>query len=432
MTAGRSSRRSMSFRIATRSPAAKRRAKPKRRPKRAARSTRPPRRASGTPISTGASSTCSRQARRRRARDGRRGTHARLSGRYRFQTRRRRRLPLSSPDGSTVIFAARASGSSQGLGDPSSLYSRPHRTGARRRDRLDPEIINFDRRACLSPNGLGARLSLRQTVRRSQRRARALMIRDMNSGAVRRSRRASITRRRLLHGPRTAQRSTPLPKTSGRRGYSPSIRRAAPRTPLTGDGHVSGLDVAKGVADLQSRCIGFTIAGFRTWRGQWRTRQLTHVGEDALAQTPMSTFEQFSFTGWNGETVHGYVVKPTGFEEGHKYPVAFLIHGGPYGSFGNAWSYRWNPQVWVGHGLRSGDDRFSRLQRLWRGLREIHHRPLGRPTAGRSAEGLGRRAGEIFLPRRRPCLRARRLLWRLHDRLDRRKLGEAVEMPGRS
>ena len=36
--------------------------------------------------------------------------------------------------------------------------------------------------------------------------------------------------------------------------------------------------------------------------------------------------------------------------KGRKYPVAFLIHGGPNGSFGNAWSYRWNPQVWAGMG----------------------------------------------------------------------------------
>jgi dipeptidyl aminopeptidase/acylaminoacyl peptidase len=61
-------------------------------------------------------------------------------------------------------------------------------------------------------------------------------------------------------------------------------------------------------------------------------------------------FEQFSFKGWNNDTVHGYVVKPWNYEEGKKYPVAFLIHGGPQGSFGNGWSYRWNPQTYAGQG----------------------------------------------------------------------------------
>ena len=48
--------------------------------------------------------------------------------------------------------------------------------------------------------------------------------------------------------------------------------------------------------------------------------------------------------------MHGYVVKPYGYQPGKTYPVVFLIHGGPQGSFGNSWSYRWNPQVWAGWG----------------------------------------------------------------------------------
>jgi predicted acyl esterase len=60
--------------------------------------------------------------------------------------------------------------------------------------------------------------------------------------------------------------------------------------------------------------------------------------------------QQFKFAGWNNETVHGYVVKPWNYQPGKKYPVAFLIHGGPQGSFGNGWSYRWNPQTYAGQG----------------------------------------------------------------------------------
>ena len=43
-------------------------------------------------------------------------------------------------------------------------------------------------------------------------------------------------------------------------------------------------------------------------------------------------------------------MKPAGFEEGERYPVAFIIHGGPQGSFSEGWSYRWNPQVYAGAG----------------------------------------------------------------------------------
>lgn len=92
----------------------------------------------------------------------------------------------------------------------------------------------------------------------------------------------------------------------------------------------------------RQRANGATAAGpFRVL-----TPEVTQVVNDVR----MGEFEQFTFKGWNNETVHGYVVKPWNYVEGQKYPVAFLIHGGPQGSFGNGWSYRWNPQTYAGQG----------------------------------------------------------------------------------
>ena len=79
-------------------------------------------------------------------------------------------------------------------------------------------------------------------------------------------------------------------------------------------------------------------------------RQITPTAAERLPDVAFGAFEQFDFKGWNGDTVHGYVVKPHDYVEGGKYPVAFLIHGGPQGSFGNGWSYRWNPQTYAGQG----------------------------------------------------------------------------------
>ena len=79
-------------------------------------------------------------------------------------------------------------------------------------------------------------------------------------------------------------------------------------------------------------------------------RAITPAAGDMLPDVAWGDFEQFSFKGWNDETVHGYVVKPYNYQPGKKYPVAFLIHGGPQGSFGNGWSYRWNPQTYAGQG----------------------------------------------------------------------------------
>ncbi|RPE81068.1 alpha/beta hydrolase family protein [Vulcaniibacterium tengchongense] len=79
-------------------------------------------------------------------------------------------------------------------------------------------------------------------------------------------------------------------------------------------------------------------------------RAITPATGEVLKDVAFGDFEQFSFKGWNGDTVYGYVVKPWNYAEGRKYPVAFLIHGGPQGSFGNGWSYRWNPQTYAGQG----------------------------------------------------------------------------------
>jgi dipeptidyl aminopeptidase/acylaminoacyl peptidase len=69
-----------------------------------------------------------------------------------------------------------------------------------------------------------------------------------------------------------------------------------------------------------------------------------------LADVDMGRPEQFTFAGWNDETVHAYIVEPANFDPEKKYPVAFLIHGGPQGSFGNDFHYRWNPQTYTGAG----------------------------------------------------------------------------------
>lgn len=79
-------------------------------------------------------------------------------------------------------------------------------------------------------------------------------------------------------------------------------------------------------------------------------REITPSAGQMLPDVAFGDYEQFQFKGWNNETVHGHVVKPYNYQEGKTYPVAFLIHGGPQGSFGNGWSYRWNPQTYAGQG----------------------------------------------------------------------------------
>ncbi|HVO81436.1 MAG TPA: S9 family peptidase [Terriglobales bacterium] len=78
--------------------------------------------------------------------------------------------------------------------------------------------------------------------------------------------------------------------------------------------------------------------------------QLTHVNDAALSEVSMSPLESFWFTGAHGDKVQGFLVKPPNFDPSKKYPVKFLIHGGPQGAWGDDWSYRWNPELFAVNG----------------------------------------------------------------------------------
>lgn len=114
----------------------------------------------------------------------------------------------------------------------------------------------------------------------------------------------------------------------------------AVRSPrAVGDRLVFGLDTLTAPAEL-----------FSLGRDGANLRRLTDLNRAKLDAVRVGQPEQFTFTGWNEEKVYGYLVRPADFDPTKKYPVAFLIHGGPQGSFGNNFHYRWNAQTYAGAG----------------------------------------------------------------------------------
>ncbi|HEY1803967.1 MAG TPA: S9 family peptidase [Terracidiphilus sp.] len=78
--------------------------------------------------------------------------------------------------------------------------------------------------------------------------------------------------------------------------------------------------------------------------------RITHLNDALLAQLDQEPMEPFWFTAQDGTKLEGFLIPPPGFDATKKYPVKFLIHGGPQGNWGDDWSYRWNAELFAANG----------------------------------------------------------------------------------
>jgi dipeptidyl aminopeptidase/acylaminoacyl peptidase len=254
-----------------------------------------------------------------------------------------------TPGGKAVVFSARIAGTSEPWSTNFDLFRAPL-DGSAKPENLTADNKAWDAAPLYSPDG--SKLAWLAMTRPGFEADRfGVMVRDLKSGA---------THELAPQWDRSAAaiKWSPDGKTlyaiaqdvGQQRLFAFDVARGGAPKALTGDGHVAEFDVsARGLVfdrdDLKSPAQAYSLA-FKAKAPV----QLTHHDADQLAGVQMGETEQFSFPGWNGETVHGYVVKPANYEAGKTYPVAFLIHGGPQGSFGNLFHYRWNAQTYAGHG----------------------------------------------------------------------------------
>jgi len=126
--------------------------------------------------------------------------------------------------------------------------------------------------------------------------------------------------------------------------------RSGATTRLTSSGFVEGFSAGAERVVFARAALGSPADLFSVSLRGGEAERLTDVNHDLLAARHMSEYQQFSFRGWNDQTVYGYVVKPWGFEPDRRFPIAFVVHGGPQVSMSNLWTYRWNAQVFAGGG----------------------------------------------------------------------------------
>jgi len=255
-----------------------------------------------------------------------------------------------TPDGSGIVFAARTAGREEPWSTDFDLFHAPV-NGSSPAKNLTPDNGAWITHPVFSPDGKTlAYAAMARPGYEADRFRIVLQEWPMKAGSTPRVLTEEWDRsvRAFFFGDNetmfaTAQDTgnTPLFSISVADGkVTKLVAKGTVRSPaLAGDRIVFGLDHLRSPVELYS-----------VDRDGSSHRQLTKITSAAMAETLTGEAEQFSFPGWNGETVYGWVVKPANYQARKKYPVAFLVHGGPQGSFGNNFHYRWNPQTYAGAG----------------------------------------------------------------------------------
>jgi dipeptidyl aminopeptidase/acylaminoacyl peptidase len=135
-----------------------------------------------------------------------------------------------------------------------------------------------------------------------------------------------------------------------RRVYRYPISGAAPQRLTTGE-DIDSLAVSdRGVMVGVRQSFSAPPHLVRINTGNGAVRALHDWNTEALAQIEMGRVESVTYEGANGAPIQMWVVYPPGFDPNREYPLMLLLHGGPHNGITNAWTYRWNAQVFAGWG----------------------------------------------------------------------------------
>jgi dipeptidyl aminopeptidase/acylaminoacyl peptidase len=122
----------------------------------------------------------------------------------------------------------------------------------------------------------------------------------------------------------------------------PTLVRRAPILVSGKASHSAAEPVAGGALVLARSTTASPTELYRIDSAGGAPQPLTRHNEALVAQLDLSPAESFTFSGADGDQVQGWLVKPPGFDPAKKYPVVFLIHGGPQGAWHDEWHNRWN------------------------------------------------------------------------------------------
>ena len=78
-------------------------------------------------------------------------------------------------------------------------------------------------------------------------------------------------------------------------------------------------------------------------------KKVSNINDEIFSNIEMNAPEKIWFDGAKVKN-QMWLIKPPMFDANKKYPLVYLVHGGPQGAWMNGWSYRWNPELWAAQG----------------------------------------------------------------------------------
>jgi dipeptidyl aminopeptidase/acylaminoacyl peptidase len=253
-----------------------------------------------------------------------------------------------SPDGKTLYFALREAGRSEAWSTNLDIFSAPA-DGSAAPKNLTPDMDGQDSVPVVSPDGKKlAWLSMARPKFEADKQR--VMILELSSG-------------------KTQYVTQNWDRSVSAMDFTPDGKSLIAVAQNVGKTNLFRIDTRKGEAAqlttsgtvgefvLHGTNIYFTRHNLKSPADIYRipqegggSEQLTSVNADMLADVQMGDAEQMKFKGWKEEDVYAWIVKPINFDASKKYPVAFLVHGGPQSSFGDQFHYRWNAQTYAARG----------------------------------------------------------------------------------
>ncbi|MCI0637243.1 MAG: S9 family peptidase, partial [Actinobacteria bacterium] len=151
---------------------------------------------------------------------------------------------------------------------------------------------------------------------------------------------------------------------------SPDGKRVAVVVEDRGRAHLEVVDLERAGAERVSLAAGGTIS-HPVWSGDrilflredlrsppdvWsaalgsEATQVTRWNDVRLQDLSLGEVREIEVPGAGGVPIQVFVVVPSGFDETSKWPLVMVVHGGPHGTFGDQFHFRWNAQLFASPG----------------------------------------------------------------------------------